>query len=371
MTGGPSHLLNLIEVLDQSVFEPILLTQKKSELLDICQSRGIETNIIELPSDLAKTGGAILKYSFLKKIRIISQVWIYNKNVKAYIRKQHIDIVWGRNIKSMIYIGLASKIAKKPLIWDVGMELPAKGVLKIFYIFFGIICSKVILQSENLKGSIFGNKFKKILSRKLKIIHPPVTITAKAERANTEYLRIICVASISARKNQLAILTAMKNLQSHHRKISLKLVGPIVEDYYFKSLTDYIDLYNIKNVEFITWSDNVSQLMDEADVFVLTSLNEGVPRVLREALVASMPIIATNVGGVSEAVIDNETGFLLKTDNVQELIDAIDRFIDEPELLKTMGCKARQLAVDKFAKENWGRLYNSMLKSMIAKNEKN
>lgn len=76
--------------------------------------------------------------------------------------------------------------------------------------------------------------------------------------------------------------------------------------------------------------DDVAELLPALDVFVLTSLSEGLPRVLVEAMAAHVPVVATDVGGVGELVIDGETGVLVPPAAPDALADAIVAVLADP-----------------------------------------
>ena len=89
-------------------------------------------------------------------------------------------------------------------------------------------------------------------------------------------------------------------------------------------------------------------LYDSADVFALPSIQEGQGIALLEAQAAAKPIVAFNVGGVPEAVLDKETGLLVKPGNV-ELAGAILRILSDSSLRERMGAKGREFVSNYFS----------------------
>jgi glycosyltransferase involved in cell wall biosynthesis len=95
--------------------------------------------------------------------------------------------------------------------------------------------------------------------------------------------------------------------------------------------------------------DDVRPWLRRAGVFVLpTYYREGIPKSILEAMAMGKPVITTNVPGCREAVSDGENGFLIKPKDVESLIKVMKHFIRKPEIIKKMGSKSRQLAVEKF-----------------------
>jgi len=86
-----------------------------------------------------------------------------------------------------------------------------------------------------------------------------------------------------------------------------------------------------------------------ASVFVLPSYyREGVPRSIQEAMAMARPIIITDAPGCRETVIPGVNGFLVPVRDVEALVSAMERFINEPELIERMGKESRRIAEERF-----------------------
>ena len=88
------------------------------------------------------------------------------------------------------------------------------------------------------------------------------------------------------------------------------------------------------------------------DIFVLTSLREGLPRVLVQAAAVGIPSIAFNVDGVPEIIRDNHNGFLVRARDVGQLANRIEKYIDKKELVLLHGQKGREFIKDKWSIED-------------------
>lgn len=94
---------------------------------------------------------------------------------------------------------------------------------------------------------------------------------------------------------------------------------------------------------------DVRQALEIASVFVLpTYYREGVPRTILEALSMGIPVITTDTPGCRETVVEGENGYLVPPRDVDRLTEAMQRFLETPELSASMGARARDLAVDKY-----------------------
>lgn len=94
-------------------------------------------------------------------------------------------------------------------------------------------------------------------------------------------------------------------------------------------------------VEFLGWVNDISQFLNRINVLVLPSLWEGTPRIILEAFYHSVPVIATDVGGVSEIVEHGKTGFLVPPRNTEALAEAMELALNDSTLLAGMGLAGR------------------------------
>jgi glycosyltransferase involved in cell wall biosynthesis len=93
---------------------------------------------------------------------------------------------------------------------------------------------------------------------------------------------------------------------------------------------------------------DVPALLASADVFVLSSLSEGMPISILEAMAAGLPVVATAVGGVPELVVDGETGLLVPPGNAEALEAAVRKVVEDGALRRRMGVAGRRRALDRF-----------------------
>jgi glycosyltransferase involved in cell wall biosynthesis len=105
-------------------------------------------------------------------------------------------------------------------------------------------------------------------------------------------------------------------------------------------------------------SPELRELYATSDVFVLPTLADCFSLVCMEALAASLPVVATNVGGIPDIVLEGRTGHLLNPGDENALGDALESLVSEPALRRTMGETGRTDAVARFdARENARRLF--------------
>jgi glycosyltransferase involved in cell wall biosynthesis len=111
--------------------------------------------------------------------------------------------------------------------------------------------------------------------------------------------------------------------------------------------------------------EEVLALYAEADVFVLPTWREGFPNVVLEAMGAGLPVVATPVGAIPEAVRDGEEGFLVPVQDAAALTEALRRLIDDRTLRLAMGRRARERAESVFSIDAVTRRLEAVYRELI------
>ena len=150
------------------------------------------------------------------------------------------------------------------------------------------------------------------------------------------------------------LIEAAKIIIQKHRKVKFILVG----DGSLRKKYESIVIPYHNNIIFLGYRDDIPQLMQISDAFVLPSLSEGVPNVIMEAAASGLPIIATNVGGVSQLISEGENGLLVKPKDIESLVNAMDRLINEPSLAFKMGESGRKKMVANYSWDTICTLWN-------------
>jgi glycosyltransferase involved in cell wall biosynthesis len=145
----------------------------------------------------------------------------------------------------------------------------------------------------------------------------------------------VFVGRLAPEKNIRYIIQAFARAYDSQEDIRLKIVGqgPCLPE--LQELTDQLEVSNV--VTFIPWTDDVSEHMASADVFVFASLHEGYALVLLEAMASGLPIITTDVGCVGEVCIDAEHCLVVSHDDGEQYTQAILRLAEDADLRKRYG----------------------------------
>jgi glycosyltransferase involved in cell wall biosynthesis len=120
-----------------------------------------------------------------------------------------------------------------------------------------------------------------------------------------------------------------------------------------------------ERVEFLGRRADARDFLTAFDVFVLPSRFEGFPLVLLEAMLARLPVVATDVGSVTEAVRDGVTGLVVQPDDPRALAQAIRTLLDDPEKRRTLGEAGRRVALE-FSPARMARDFETLYREVLA-----
>jgi glycosyltransferase involved in cell wall biosynthesis len=150
--------------------------------------------------------------------------------------------------------------------------------------------------------------------------------------------RLAMVARFEAPKDHSTLLHALAPLRSE--RWDLEFIGCGPGENSVRSLVQQLGL--IDRVHFSGTASNVAEFLANAQIFVLTSRSEGLPYSILEAMRAGLPVVASAVGGVAEAVAHGETGFLVPKNDPTALTQILARLIAVPQLRSRLGCAGRR-----------------------------
>ncbi|HEY9612923.1 glycosyltransferase family 4 protein [Allocoleopsis sp.] len=203
-------------------------------------------------------------------------------------------------------------------------------------------CTYLIALSESWKDFYINNC--DLTAEQVVVLPNPVEIPENVpERSNShKKINIVFLGRIGKRKGVFDLLEAYAKVAPEQRKKSELILAGIGQVEQANHLAER--LYLKEHVAFAGWVDSAkrSELLSQADVFLLPSYNEGLPMALLEAMSWGLPVITTPVGGIPEVITHNETGLLVNPGDVQQLAEALQSLIENESLRLELGSAARQ-----------------------------
>jgi glycosyltransferase involved in cell wall biosynthesis len=180
---------------------------------------------------------------------------------------------------------------------------------------------------------------------------------APSERG--EPRRVGTIARLHPGKRLEDLLRAVAQLPD----VELEIVGEGTERERLVGLA--ADLGVAGRVRFAGWSEDTRAWLARWDAFALPSAHEGLPLVILDAMLARVPVVATPVGSVPEAIEHERTGLLVDVGDADGLAAALRRLLTEPQLAATLAGEARARALSRFTAERMARDYEALYAEIL------
>jgi glycosyltransferase involved in cell wall biosynthesis len=196
------------------------------------------------------------------------------------------------------------------------------------------------------------------------IVLPNGTTIPSAQREPMHAVpRLLAVGRLIEAKDYPTLLRAVRVLRERGTRFSLRIAGegPLLDTLRQLTAAEQLD-------EHVQWLGNrrdVPALMAESDVFVMTSVREGLPMVLLEAMAMAMPIVATAVGGIPAAVSHECEALLAEPANVDALAASLERLLRDPGFARALGERARRRAARDYSIEAAARRHMSCYEGLL------
>ena len=298
------------------------------ELIDI-KMKGRGTNIIE-------------------ELEILKQ---YNKIVKRF----RPDIILTFSIKPNIYASIIAKKYKIPYlnsVTGVGKVFQSNSVLnniiKILYRFALNKTSMVFFENIENKEKFIENK---IINENVNVKLIPgsgVNLDkysySPIKKNNSGEIKLLFIGRVMKEKGIEELIEASKIISKKNPKIKCYVIGDLVEDYKYEIMKSPIIYLGLQ--------EDVRKYIIDSDIIVHPSYHEGMSNVLLEAAAIGRPLLASNIHGCKEIVINNYNGFLFESKSVESLTESIEKIISiNYEDRLEMGKKSRKHVEKNFDKK--------------------
>jgi glycosyltransferase involved in cell wall biosynthesis len=185
-------------------------------------------------------------------------------------------------------------------------------------------------------------------------------------KAQGEFL-VTTVGNIRRVKGHDVFIRAAATVVQQFSNVCFSIAGDVLEPAYFTELQALVqDLNLAHHLRFDGGVTNLREHLAAADIFVLPSRSEGFSNAIVEAMAASLPVVATNVGGNAEAVQDGVSGFLVPSDDPGALAAAILQLLSNQSQARAMGAAGRNLAAERFTTDAMMNRTASAYRSLLS-----
>ena len=372
--GGTNSLIELLKRTDKARYRFTAMFYnncKKGDHSDVkteMESIGIDFLLLEQKK---QSGAAkILKelfrilFFFNKKLRKYSVFLVdYQFRIKPNaqrisdtLRRLGIDLLYMNNQPSTNMEGiLASKETGVPVLQHSRIE----ATLNSFEVrTVNRWLKKIICVSEGVRDSLIRQG---VAPSKCAVVHNGIYGATQPAIAPWKLRRELMISDGDILIGTVGSLVKRKRISDLIEAVSLIMRGSkhpakciiVGEGPEQDNLAAHIRKRALHNVLLTGFQPDAISFINMMDIFVLPSEQEGLPRVILEAMLLAKPVIASNVTGPSELVLDRETGFLVPSKNPEEIANALLKLLDSPELREQMGQKGRKRVIERFSIERY------------------
>jgi glycosyltransferase involved in cell wall biosynthesis len=356
---------------------------RKLKILHVYKSFNVYNGLIEILMILAQNmnhdqyelGVCVYEYDnneFGQKFQQLGGK-IYNLNISPnlltkheefmglynFFRQHKPDVVQTHVLKANLYGTMAARFAKVPVV--IATEMTLKDIAptslkrfrdRLIHPMVSLIvskCDRFMVTSQFIKNEWVDKKSE----NRFEVIYPPfnmekydAAIRKPKSSTGSTGKRIGFVGRLSEEKSVKTLISAIAIVARSYPDVKLSIVGTGPNEAELKAQCDELNLNS--NITFEGYKSNSFESLREMDVFVLPSRTEGCPIVVLEAMAMGLPVIATNVGGNPELVIDGKTGYLVPVDSSECVAANIEKLITNRSLSRELGQNGKNRAFTEF-----------------------
>ena len=355
--GGESHLLSLVQNLDRSRFNPIVLSFTDGPMIEKMKELRVSTQVIHTTKP----------FDFFK--------W---KAIKKFIKDNQVDIVHAHGTRANSNVLWPASSLHIPVIYtvhgwsfhqDQNLLVKKMRILGEKYLTSKSDINISVSVSNQQSGKNYLRKFNSVVinngidqkkfdpTRQYKKIREALNIPESD-------ILVLFIARFTAHKQPLSLIRAFQIAVQSYPQMHLLMVGDGDQK---KEAEALIANNEIKNkITLQGFRQDVPDLLAAADIFVLPSLWEGLPIGLLEAMAMGKAVIASKVDGTMEIVKDGENGILIETDDlVPALANALVKLSHDGPLRMQFGKKAVETIGNRFTADAMTRKIEEIYKRLV------
>jgi glycosyltransferase involved in cell wall biosynthesis len=347
--GNQRYIRMLFAEARRDGWRPILACPGEGRLPDSVRETGGEVHVIPQPERLDRYSGTVLRAGAMSRIASLFALVRYNFRIMPKLRELRPDVIQCHNIRSLLMVGLAARLLGIPTTLFIKAELCNPLLDRIAF----ALSKRVFFIATALMPSRRRSKF-----RKLRIGIDFAAVDATLARRTVEgdpedhkeHLSFAFAGWLVPAKGVHVLIDAFERVTHQVSDVRLDIVGEGDDAEYRQELANVVEWQNLgERVTFHGWRDDVLDAIDAADIYVMPSFTEGVPRSIVEAMALGKPIVSTNVGGVPELLEGGEIGLMVAPGDSTVLAAAMLEIAGDRELRKRLAARGIETARGKYS----------------------
>lgn len=372
--GGQRSLLQLVRNLPAAGVEPIVVFPGEGRCTVAYEAAGVHVEIVPAPTQLNEFGQHLLLMPSWRKSHVfLRYVLPYSFRLAQVMKRLDMHILHCNTTRSLMLAGAAAHLCRYPIVWHLRGQLHAFN--RAIQLACQALASRIILVAASLRTEIhpwFWRKCRTIyngIDEEAILSGNDAPITLPFDHKNGRPI-IATMAALTPFKGYHHLLEAARLIDKRlpYRRPVFLAIGELFDQRYVDYLRRLIEQYKLNNFYLLGWQQNPFPYYRLADVVVLPSVKheqldlgdavievhsgEGFPRTVLEAMYLGKPVVATDVAGTSEQILNGETGLLVPPSDPEALADAITYLLQAPVALRQgMGQRAAACVRERFTTE--------------------
>lgn len=303
------------------------------------------------------------------------------RRLRRLVREQRIDLIHAHQVTPFLYAAIGRGLSRRPpiLFTEHGRFFPDYPHRKRMLINPWLLGrnDRVVAVGEGVKTALI--EFEGFPRDRIEVVYNGIDLSRYGVDANdhaktraelgvrpNEFM-ILHVARLDPIKDHPTAVKAMKLLGNRQPGAKLFFVGGGPERATIEAAIAREGVGD--RVTLLGERHDVPRLLAAADAFVLSSVSEGIPLTVLEAMAARTPVVATRVGGLPEVIVEGESGFLVSASDPAAMAQAFERLIVDPSLRARVAEEGRQRVERLFDEDAMMRRYDEIHREMLGGGE--
>ncbi|GAB4114344.1 MAG: glycosyltransferase family 4 protein [Candidatus Caldatribacteriota bacterium] len=374
--GGAAIVLrNLIKEIKKEKGMNVVVACPEGELAEVLRKDGIRVEVVNSKRIVRTLNPLILILYILNFFQV-------NLKLLRIIRRHNINILHSNSLGAHIYSFFAAELAGIPNIWHLHDILKKRMSNRLLCNFLSKTSNQIIVVSYAVKKSLinFG-----INSNKIKVIYNGLDLDLwnpkkydknylnKEFTVNKATIKVGIIGQLAEWKGQDILLNTAKYLiEKGYKNLRFYIIGDELfknEDRYKDRLHQISKVNNLENyITFTGRRNDIPNILYFLDIVAVCSrYPDPLPTIILESMAMGKVVIGTNIGGIPEMIVNDETGILIPPNDPETLAKVILSLINQPGKIKEMGIKARERIKTKFSIKKNVEMIRNLYQELLMK----
>jgi len=353
--GAETVFTSLLRALQGTEFRNLVVLRGEGWVADKVRSIGIEPHIIDSKGSF--------NISYLKAL-------------KSLVTSNEVNLIHSHLLGSNVYGALLALITGRPMIatFHGAVDVAAgERFLRAKFAIIGWGASAIVCVSKRLQRELTDRSI--LPSQKLKLIYNGVdpelfdvgSVSSLRDELglSRDSLLVVSIGNIRPAKGYQHLVEAAIRLSEYDRNTHFVVVGHQRESLFNDLKAQILRAPRQPNIHWLGFREDVRDILQQADIFLLPSVSEGFSIATVEAMMAGIPVIATRSGGPEEILDDQSTGYLIPVEDPDAIVRAIQK-LKNPLVRQSLINSAREKANDRFSLASMLQGYMGLYQELVS-----